>query len=89
MNDENNICSSCEQEIDMSQEFYSALHSLVTLSHKSFDSPAEVVWIGLSYFMDMNFACAPDADTAKELASDIIKLSNEEIQNANHKSTST
>ena len=77
------ICSSCEDEINMRHEFHAALHSLVTLSHKAFDSPAEAITVGLSYFVEMNYACAPAAETAKELVLDIVKFY-EEKENANH-----
>tara|TARA_Y100001937_G_scaffold125448_1_gene192291 strand:+ start:1424 stop:1675 length:252 start_codon:yes stop_codon:yes gene_type:complete len=83
MKDESIICTSCEDDINMRHEFHAALHSLVTLSHKAFDSPAEAITVGLSYFMEMNFACAPNQETAKELALDIIKFY-EEKENANH-----
>ena len=74
-------------EINMEEVLSEAIHNLVTLSHKNFSDPRDVVTCGLSYFMQMNFFCAPDEETAEELALDIINFY-KEIQNANHKSTS-
>ena len=69
---ENVICKSCEEQIDMVDEFDSALHSLVTLSHKNFESPVEVISIGLGYFLGMAYDCAPDGEAADELIKDVI-----------------
>jgi len=72
MDNQETICNNCGDEIDMMDEFDSALHSLVTLSHNSFESPIEVISVGLGYFLGMAYDCAPDEKAADELIKDII-----------------
>lgn len=66
------ICGSCEEQIDMVDELDSALHSLVILSHKNFESPVEIISIGLGYFLGMAYDCAPDEEAADQLIKDVI-----------------